>query len=54
MTPEHLSDAANPLWQSTLFTGAVALLTLALRKNCAQTRYCLWMRYPNGTKSSIR
>ena len=39
MTPEHLSDAANPLWQSTLFTGAVALLTLALRKNCAHTHY---------------
>jgi beta-lactamase regulating signal transducer with metallopeptidase domain len=30
------------LWQSTLFASAVGLLTLALRRNGAQVRYCLW------------
>jgi bla regulator protein BlaR1 len=32
----------NHLWQSTAFAIAAALLTLALRKNRAHTRYCLW------------
>lgn len=30
------------LWQSTLFVGAVWLLTLALRKNPARVRYSVW------------
>ncbi len=33
---------ANHLWQSTLFTFAIALLTFAFRKNDARTRYWLW------------
>jgi bla regulator protein blaR1 len=33
---------ANHLWQSTLFAGVVALLTLALRKNSPRVRYALW------------
>jgi bla regulator protein blaR1 len=33
----------NHLWQSTLFTGAVALLALAFRRNRAQVRYWLWL-----------
>jgi len=33
----------NHLWQSTLFAGAAGLLTLALRKNRAQTRYWVWL-----------
>jgi uncharacterized protein (TIGR03435 family) len=32
----------NHLWQSTVFGIAVALLTLAFRKNGAQVRYWLW------------
>jgi uncharacterized protein (TIGR03435 family) len=31
------------LWQSTLFAGAAALLTLAFRANKAHVRYCLWL-----------
>lgn len=31
------------LWQSTLFAGAAALLTLAFRTNKAHVRYCLWL-----------
>jgi TPR repeat protein/beta-lactamase regulating signal transducer with metallopeptidase domain len=31
------------LWQSTLFAGFAALLTLAFRKNRANTRYCIWL-----------
>jgi bla regulator protein blaR1 len=34
---------ANHLWQSTLFLGAAALLTLALRQNRAHIRYWLWL-----------
>jgi bla regulator protein blaR1 len=33
----------NHLWQSTLFAAAAGLLTLALRKNRARTRYRLWL-----------
>jgi len=33
----------NHLWQSTVFAGAVWLLTLLLRKNRAQSRYVLWV-----------
>jgi bla regulator protein blaR1 len=33
----------NHLWQSTLFAGAVAVATLAMRKNSARTRYWLWL-----------
>jgi beta-lactamase regulating signal transducer with metallopeptidase domain len=31
------------LWQSTVFTAGVWLLTLALRRNAARLRYLLWM-----------
>src|SRR6185437_4645085 len=34
---------ANHLWQSTVFAGVAALLTLLLRKNHARTRYWLWL-----------
>lgn len=34
---------ANHLWQSTLFVLAAALLTVALRKNQARTRYWIWL-----------
>jgi uncharacterized protein (TIGR03435 family) len=51
MIPDSLSAAwtaiapamANHLWQSTLFTVAAAVLTLALRKNPARVRYRLWL-----------
>ena len=33
----------NHLWQSTVFVGFAALLTLALRKNHARARYWLWL-----------
>lgn len=33
----------NHLWQSTLFAGAVALATLALRRNSPRTRYWFWL-----------
>jgi RND family efflux transporter MFP subunit len=33
----------NHLWQSTIFALAVALVTLACRKNRAQVRYWLWL-----------
>ncbi len=33
----------NHLWQSTLFTGVIALLTLILRKNRAAVRHGLWL-----------
>jgi bla regulator protein blaR1 len=31
------------LWQSTLFAAACGMLTLAMRKNHARTRYALWL-----------
>jgi uncharacterized protein (TIGR03435 family) len=34
---------ANHLWQSTVIAVMVWLLALTLRKNCAHTRYRLWM-----------
>jgi bla regulator protein blaR1 len=34
---------ANHLWQSTLFALAAVPLTLALRKQAAQTRYSVWL-----------
>ncbi|HEY2545117.1 MAG TPA: M56 family metallopeptidase [Candidatus Acidoferrum sp.] len=34
---------ANHLWQSTLFAGVAGLLTLALGKNHARTRYWVWL-----------
>jgi bla regulator protein blaR1 len=43
MIPSQLPYLANHLWQSTLFAAAAALLTLALQKNRAQTRYWLWL-----------
>src|SRR5580704_16728904 len=36
-------SASSHLVQSTLFAGAVALLTLAFRANRAQVRYWLWL-----------
>ncbi len=33
----------NHLWQSTLFTGVIAILALALRHNRARLRYGLWL-----------
>ncbi len=33
----------NHVWQSTVFAVVVGLLTLALRKNRAQTRYWVWL-----------
>jgi len=43
MILSQLHVLANHLWQSTLFAAAAGLLTLALRKNRAQTRYCVWL-----------
>jgi bla regulator protein blaR1 len=39
MTLEQVMDH---LWQSTLVVGAIALLTLGLRRTLAQTRYWIW------------
>ena len=33
----------NHLWQSTVFAAAIALLTLAFRRNRAHVRYWLWL-----------
>jgi bla regulator protein blaR1 len=33
----------NHLWQSTMFAGVAAMMTLALRKNQARVRYRLWL-----------
>jgi bla regulator protein blaR1 len=38
-----LQPMANHLWQSTAFAVMAGLMTLALRKNRAQTRYWLWL-----------
>jgi bla regulator protein BlaR1 len=51
MTANYLSGISGPialglgnhLWQSTFFAFVVILLTLALRKNHARTRYWLWL-----------
>jgi bla regulator protein BlaR1 len=43
MIPSQFQFLANHLWQSTLFAAMAGLLTLALRKNRAQTRYWLWL-----------
>ncbi len=43
MIPRELEPLANHLWQSTLFAVVAGLLTLALRRNRAQIRYCLWL-----------
>jgi bla regulator protein blaR1 len=43
MIPSQLQPVANHLWQSTLFAAVAGLLTLALRKNRAQTRYWVWL-----------
>jgi bla regulator protein BlaR1 len=43
MIPSQLQPFANHLWQSTLFTAAAGLLTLALRKNSSQIRCYLWL-----------
>jgi beta-lactamase regulating signal transducer with metallopeptidase domain len=37
-----ISAVTNHLWQSTVFALVAAILTLALRKNGAHTRYWLW------------
>jgi bla regulator protein blaR1 len=38
-----LRELCNHLWQSTLFTAAIALLALALRQYPARVRYWLWL-----------
>ncbi len=38
-----MSDLTNHLWQSTIFAVAVALATMALRRNSARLRYWLWL-----------
>jgi len=43
MIPSSFLPIANHLWQSTLFAGIAGLLTLLLRHNRAQARYCLWL-----------
>ena len=43
LAAEYGAPLANHLWQSTGFAGMVWLLTFLLRKNRAQTRYCLWL-----------
>ena len=40
---QMIAELTNHLWQSTLFAVAVALASLAFRKNRAQVRYCLWL-----------
>jgi bla regulator protein blaR1 len=42
--PAYLTSALpSHLWQSTLFAAAAAMVTLALRKNHARTRYWIWL-----------
>jgi bla regulator protein BlaR1 len=38
-----MGEITNHLWQSTVFAAAVALVTLAFRKNRAEVRYWLWL-----------
>jgi hypothetical protein len=40
---DWMAEVANHLWQSTMVTGLAALLSLALRKNRARTRYLVWL-----------
>ncbi len=43
MTPVSvLSALADHIWQSTALAACIWLLTLALRKNSARLRHCLW------------
>ncbi len=43
MTPGFISAVANHLWQSTVFAGLAALLTLPLRNNRARVRHRVWL-----------
>src|SRR5215831_804671 len=43
MIPSLFQPLANHLWQSTLFAAVAGLLTLALRKYRARTRYWIWL-----------
>ena len=43
MNLTHLWPFANHLWQSTVFAGAAALLTLTLRQNRARVRHWVWL-----------
>jgi beta-lactamase regulating signal transducer with metallopeptidase domain len=43
MIPAFLSPLVNHFWQSMIFAVVVGLLTLALRKSPARTRYWLWL-----------
>jgi uncharacterized protein (TIGR03435 family) len=43
MNPGYVPAIANHLWQSTLFAGLAALLTLALRNNRARVRHGVWL-----------
>jgi bla regulator protein BlaR1 len=43
MNPVYVLAIANHLWQSTLFAGVAALLTLALRNNHARVRHGVWL-----------
>jgi bla regulator protein BlaR1 len=43
MNPGYVSAIANHLWQSTLFAGLAALLTLGLRNNHARVRHGVWL-----------
>jgi uncharacterized protein (TIGR03435 family) len=38
-----IGELTNHLWQSTVFAVVVGLLAIALRKNRARVRYCLWL-----------
>ena len=38
-----VSAVVNHLWQSTVLVAGAWLLTIALRRNQARTRYFLWM-----------
>src|SRR5215510_4484072 len=38
-----IGELSNHLWQSTMFAVIVGLLVIALRRNRARVRYCLWL-----------